>query len=112
MIKANEARKSTSTTIANARTSKIFKHAIKRLEEDIIEATKNGKSEICFNISYFNIRPFSSTGPFSSIEKDIYATEADRQAIRDYMVENGYEFYFYSAMNIAGRFHNCFVCKW
>lgn len=106
MIKANEARKSTSTTIAKARASKIFKHAIKRLEEDIIEATKNGKNEIRFNISYFDIRPFSS------IKKDIYATEADRQAIRNYMVENGYEFYFYSAMNIAGRFNNCFMCKW
>lgn len=106
MIKATEARKATSATVANAHESKIFKHAIKRLEEDIINATKNGKNEISFNISYFDIRPFSSTG------RDIYATEADRQAIKSYMEENGYMFYFHSVMNIAGRFHQCFTCKW
>ena len=106
MINANTARNSTSTAIANASKTKIFKHALKRLEESIKDASSNGKREICYNICYFNIQPFSS------LQKDEYATEADREAIKKYMEDHGYEFFYHSVMNIAGRWNSCFTCRW
>ncbi len=91
---------------ADAYGSVIFNHAINKLEESIREAASRGKHEICFNICYFDIRPFSS------LQKDTYATQAEREAIRDYMIENGYDFFFHSVMSIGGRFNPCFTCRW
>lgn len=106
MISAKKAQENAVDAVNNAFTTKIFNHAVKKLEESIKDAASRGKFEICFNNSYFDIRPFSS------LEKDEYATEADRQAIKKYMEENGYEFFYHSVVNISGRFNSCFTCRW
>ena len=82
MISAREAHQNTSNAIKNACETRIFKHAIDKLENSIKEAASCGKREICFNTCYFDIRPFSS------LQKDEYATAADREAIKSFMEKN------------------------
>ena len=106
MISAHEACKNSSTAIENAHETNVFKHAIAKLEESIKEASTHGKHEICYNVCYFDLRPFSS------LKKDEYATEADRRAIKLFMEEHGYTFFYHPVMNIAGRWNSCFTCKW
>ena len=106
MINATKARSITDSAKTKACNLRVFKNAISNLEQAIKEAASKGKSKICFNVAYFDICSCSS------LQNDIYATKADCEAIRDYMVKNGYEFFFHDVMNIAGRFNCCFTCRW
>lgn len=106
MINAKKARENTDTAVNKARETKVFKHAIARLEKDIKDASSRGGREICYNVCYFDIRKCSS------LQRDEYATEADRAAIKEFMEKNGYEFFYHSVMNISGRWNSCFTCRW
>ena len=106
MITAKDAHAQTIASIDKAHETRIFKRAMAKLEQDIQDASKRGKNEICYNICYFDIRPFSS------LENDEYATEADRKAIKKYMEDHGYEFFYHSVMNIRGKLNSCFTCRW
>ena len=102
MITANEARQIASKSMAKAYESKIFKNAIQHLEADIMRASAQGNHEIRFNAGYFDLPKFSS------LEKDEYATSADRAAIKQFMEEHGFTFfYYYSISN-----HIWFTCRW
>ena len=106
MITAHEARQTADSAVSNAYKTKIFKHAMKVLEECIKDACSRGKHEICYNVCMFDICKFSS------IEKDERATEADRAAIKTFMEDHGYTFFYHSRINISGHYNSCFTCKW
>lgn len=103
MITANEAHKLATKSTAKAYESKIFKTAIQHLEADIARAAAQGKNEISFNAGYFDLPKFSS------LEKDEYATDADRAAIKQFMEEHGFTFFYYS---MGSLHHTWFTCKW
>lgn len=105
MTKASEARERADAKMAEARESNVFKHAIKQLENDINNAAARGEHEICYNACYFDICPCSS------LQKDEYATQADRNTIKSFMEENGYEFFFHSKNNTRGL-SLWFTCRW
>ena len=103
MITASEARQNASKSTSKAYESKIFKNAIWRLEADIVRASAEGKHEVSYNAGYFDLPKFSS------LEKDEYATAADRAAIKQFMEEHGFTFFYYS----SGSANNTwFTCKW
>ncbi len=103
MITANEARRNAlkSMTMTKTYESKIFKNAIRHLEEDIMRASAKGEHEISRNAGYFDLPKFSS------LEKDEYATAADRAAIKQFMEDHGFTFFYYSMGS-----HTWFTCKW
>jgi len=103
MITANEARRNASKSMTKAYESKIFKNAIRHLEADIMRASTEGKHEISYNAGYFDLPKFSS------LEKDEYATDADRAAIKQFMEEHGFTFFYYST---GSANHIWFTCKW
>ena len=103
MITANEARQNASKSMAKAYESKIFKNAIRHLEADIVRASVEGKHEVSFNAGYFDLPKFSD------FEKDEYATAADRAAIKQFMEEHGFTFFYYS---MGSTNHTWFTCKW
>ena len=103
MITANEAHRNASKSIAKAYESKIFKNAIQQLEADIRTASLQGKHEVSYNTGYFNL--YKS----SSIEKDEYATAADCAAIKQFMEEHGFTFFYHS---MGSSNYNWFTCKW
>ena len=106
MISAHEARQNAESAVSDAYKTKIFNHAIKSLEEHIKYASSKGKHKICYNTCMFDIYKCSS------LDKDEYATEADRAAIKAFMEDHGYTFFYYSVMNSAGHHNSCFTCKW
>ena len=103
MITADEAHQNALKSMAKAYESKIFKNAIKLLEVDIREASAQGKNELSYNAGYFNLYKSSSD------EKDEYATAADRAAIKQFMEEHGFTFFYYS---MGSANHTWFTCKW
>ena len=103
MITASEARQNASKSTTKAHESKIFKNAIQRLDADITRASAQGKHEVSYNAGYFDLPKFSS------LEKDEYATAADRAAIKQFMEEHGFTFFYYSSDSAN---HLWFTCKW
>lgn len=104
MLTANEARQNVTNSVIKTYETPIFKNAVKKLENAIKEASSAGKSEISYNVAFFDI-----SDPERHIEE--HATQADRTAIEWFMKENGYHF-FYRSMGNSLYDKNWFTCRW
>lgn len=104
MISAQEARQNVIDSAVKAYETNVFKHAVKKLESVIKEASAQGKHEISYNVAFFDI-----SDPERHIEE--HATQADRTAIEWFMKENGYHF-FYRSMGKSLYDKNWFTCRW
>ena len=105
MINAKKARNVVQDKRRDARNSEAFKHAIAKLEERIKSAIDHGETEISYNNCFFE---YAIPGQYQKA----YPTQAELDAIKEYMEDNGYRFYFHSVMNIGGYYNSCFTCRW
>ena len=103
MLNASEARKIVLDTACKASESKVFKHAVKKLEAYIKDASSKGECEISYNTAFFDI---CENG------KEERATAADRAAIEWLMNEHGYNFFYHSMSSFSGRPVSWFTCRW
>lgn len=104
MISAQEARQNVIDAASKALETNVFKHAVKKLESVIKEASMQGKNEISYNVAFFDLFDYGRC-------IDEHATQADRTAIERFMKENGYHF-FYHSMGNSFYDKNWFTCRW
>lgn len=100
MINASEVRAKMNDAFGGIKNSDEFKYVMQKLEFDITEAAKNGKSEIGFN--------------FHAMEDQHgnWPSDALRHAIASELEANGYRYWEYTRTAPNGNINSCFGISW
>ena len=101
MIGASEIKKQTIKRIEEIKETEEYKYAMKKLEAQIEEAARNGRSEFSFNKCAL-VKDHAESSP----------SRAVLEALKSECEKHGYSFTEYQRMNMAGYYNSCYRVSW